>query len=316
MDNQQFFGLRARNLNTHDQTFCHTTSLRPEYAQDLLKLQFDARVLNEKFDLSTMKRADTALHKAEGNKSLTDIAYTVDIKPNELRALLSLLIVEHKSYQDKKAPLQIAQQVAAAYVSFKHVIPILFAQTRTAWLVGSRIRDEVRQILGLKELDTPYFLIETHMMTNERLLRGDLTAAAVWGTMKYRWELEEFDQKPEAGIKAVVLILKLLRRTYIDYRAEIFGIVGGYMQRLNRSLSLEHVGEIEQKHLQPGEEPVVHELIEFDAKKARKKGHKQGHKQGALEERHNMAQRMLKANKPMNEICEFTGLSEAEIIKL
>ena len=107
-----------------------------------------------------------------------------------------------------------------------------------------------------------------------------MTAAAVWGTMKYRWELEEFDQNPEAGIKAVVLILKLLRRTYIDYRAEIFGIVGGYMQRLNRSLSLEHVGEIEQKHLQPGEEPVVHELIEFDAKKARKKGHEQGHKQG------------------------------------
>ena len=53
-------------------------------------------------------------------------------------------------------------------------------------------------------------------------------------------------------------------------------------------------------------------------------GHAEGHaegraaglEQGALEERHNMARRMLKANKPMDEISEFTGLSEVEILKL
>ena len=285
------------NLNTHDQTFGFTVSRRPEFAQDLLRFHFDEQELKEKFDLPSMKKADTTLHKANANKSLADVAYTINVKPDDLLLLLSLLLMEHKSHQDAGAPLQIAQQVTAAYGVFDHVVPFLFAHTRGPWRTGTHIRDKVRQILGLEELNTPYFLIETHKITNERLLRGDLTAAAVWGTMKYRWELEEFDTKPQAGIEAVILILMLLRRTQLKYKAELFSIVGGYMQKLNAALNLERVGQIEKENLKPGEEPIVHELIEFDAARARKKGHEQGLKQGleqgALENQRQMVADLL-----------------------
>ena len=272
-----------KNLNVHDQTFCLTLSLRAEYAQDMLRLRFDDKVIEEVLDLPSMKKFDTALHKADANKSLADVAYTIDIKPGNIYLLLSLLLIEHKSYQDKNTPLQIAQQVTAAYSIFDYVVPFLFAHTRGTWNVGSRIPDKARQLLGLEELSTPYFLIETHKIADDRLLRGDLTAAAVWGTMKYRWQLEEFDKNLQEGIKAVVFILKLLRQTQEKYRSELFGISGGYMQKLNSSLDLERVGQIEKDHLEPGEEPIVHELIEFDAKAAHKKGLQQGLNQGRQE---------------------------------
>ena len=217
MSTRQSTSAPRLNLNTHDQTFGFTVSRRPEFAQDLLRLRFDEQELKEKFDLPSMKKADTALHKANANKSLADVAYTINVKPGDILLLLSLLLMEHKSHQDAGAPLQIAQQVTAAYSVFDHVVPFLFAHTRGPWRTGTHIRDRARQILGLEELNTPYFLIETHKITDERLLRGDLTAAAVWGTVKYRWELEEFDKNLQDGIRALVLVLKLLRRTQIKY---------------------------------------------------------------------------------------------------
>ena len=41
-----------------------------------------------------------------------------------------------------------------------------------------------------------------------------------------------------------------------------------------------------------------------------------GRQEGDRQRQINMARRMLKANKPMAEICEFTELSEAEVRKL
>ena len=89
----------------------------------------------------------------------------------------------------------------------------------------------------------------------------------------------------------------------------------------------EAVGIIEQLDRIKGPERILAEAKEKArrdewARKAYKfdqglaKGRQEGREEGQLEERHSMARRMLKANKPIAEICEFTGLTEAAIRKL
>ena len=66
------------------------------------------------------------------------------------------------------------------------------------------------------------------------------------------------------------------------------------------------------------------EGIQLGIVKGREKGRKEGLREGELQglakgdrqRQIDMARRMLKANKPLAEICEFTGLSEADVCKL
>ena len=154
--------------------------------------------------------------------------------------------------------------------------------------------------------------------------------------MKYRKQLVEFDKNIEAGTRAVVFILRLFRCTTVEYRAELFAIAGGYMQKLNAALDLERLSEVERQSLGPDEKPIVHEIVEFDPIKAREKGRKEGMQQGMQQgvqqgmrqgmqqgeqrgldkERIKTARRMLEAQRPLSEICRFTDLSEAEVQKL
>ena len=67
------------------------------------------------------------------------------------------------------------------------------------------------------------------------------------------------------------------------------------------------------------EQDVINQLYYAKEKglaEGRKEGREEGLAEGKTEERLEIAKKMLKANSPIDFICQMTGLSEEEVLKL
>ena len=265
------------NFNLHDQVFCGIFSSRAEFAQDIFVLKFAPQIEQGLIDLDSLQLRDSALHHPNASKRLADVVYEVQVV-DVGQLLFTLFLMEHKSGSISGAVKQLAQQVIRAYAIHQHVVPVLIVQNLSPLKLQEYIQDQARRVLGVKEVHMPFVLLQTSEITHKQLLDGRLTAAPVWAILKYRWQVASYGTADDKGQAqpAVALILKALRRTRPEYKKELFATVGGYMQKLNTALNAEVLHDIEHQSLQPGEEPIVNEIFEFNPDRAREKGRQEG----------------------------------------
>jgi predicted transposase/invertase (TIGR01784 family) len=124
-------------LTIHD-SFIRSIMADKNIARDYFKNYLPSFVVNE-LDFETLEQSSDTYVSKELQKSMSDIVYNCERKSRDGPAKISLLI-EHKSYPDKNAPIQIGSYIFSGFlkqIANKEepvmIIPILLYHGKDKW---------------------------------------------------------------------------------------------------------------------------------------------------------------------------------------
>lgn len=128
--------------NRHD-SFSRKILSDNEIATDYFKSYLPSNI-SEKLDFSTLAEVAHTYVSKELRQRFADIVFTCSIRSEtdrEVRANVKIsILIEHKSYVDKFAPLQIGSYLFSGYLKqikneedLMPIIPILFYHGREKW---------------------------------------------------------------------------------------------------------------------------------------------------------------------------------------
>jgi len=314
------------NRAIHDSMFIHTFS-EPENVKGFLKLALPDDIY-QNLDLTDI-RIETTTYIADKMKKLSsDLVVKTRLKNHEetVTPVDIYLLMEHKSSPEKNSLVQVLKYLYCEWqkdvdqkLPLRVILPLIFYHGEKKWTVPFRFVDQFNIPDHFKEymLDYKYLFFDTR-----------------------EWDFFNIDNREVRENIYLLTSLMLLKSAFNDDWDTIIHIfnlwhekgIANDRDRVTRFLW--YISETKDVSLEKVTQTLKEtktlggELMASLAQRLRDEGRVEGREEGRLEgrlegrvegireSRVEMAKRMLHKNKSIDEIIEFTGLSEYEIKKM
>ncbi len=307
----------------HDSFFKEVFS-HLKYALDLFRL-----ILTKEefvlFDWTTLKSSATTFIDKKGREKRTDLQFSVQMKKAQERFQL-LFLVEHKSYQDSKAGLQLLGYQTGIYeemanhpafkpaVGLTPILPVLVYQGKDREWKGPlefqgclNWTKELKDKFGDNVMNFRPRFLNIPSLDLKKEAEG-LTSYLVLFMLKHIWRLDE------AKVREFFV---LSRDMNVEDRKFLVGKVASYIQGYDPYFTWDILQDMEEEIIK---EARVMSLLQYTLDKERKKsrieGRQEGMQKGIEKGMQAVALNMLKEKADLSFICKVTGLSEEEINRL
>ena len=298
----------------------------PKLAKELLELIF-TKEEKKAFNLEEIK-----LEKDTHKKKLADLVLSFPLKKHPKQRIEFLIILEHKSYNDKSFHEQmlsylilIRELIISQTGQAKPIIPVLFYHGRqTLKLKESLQEEDFKGFFSKIPLETRKNMLNYELKiidTKDSRIRKIVKSkkSKIWGVIKLLDEVWTLKEPSSEKVRTIVRdyfgeILK--GKTKRKVNELVVGILG-YL-RDTTGLKLREWKRAEQSLIEEGllKKGGTMNTLEVIKEKGRWEGLRKGRKEGRQEVHQEVILNMLKEKADISFISKVTGLSEKEIKKI
>ena len=322
---------KKKEKNLHDLLFREVYS-KKKYAMDLFRL-----VLKKEeyacFNWTQLKAELTNFVDEEHREKRADLVFSAPLK-GSTRIVKIVFLLEHKSYQDKKLLLQLLHYQNYLYTKFPHtaVLPIvIYHGKEKKWKLPKDFQAYISQhyprklskLLKKNMLNFPYKLLNIQSLEEKR--EASLTTSPILFILKSVWSLNK---------KVVKEFFTRSRKLEKEDKYFLVEAATYYIGKNDRSFNRQVLEKLERTAIRKGEKAMslikmareeakaearqegIEKGIEKGMEKGIEKGMEKGMEKGKVEEKEEIALRMLEKEVEIENICAFTDLSEERVLEL
>ncbi len=298
----------------HDITFKKLFGER-EIAKDVIEKNLPKEVL-EVLDMDSLEKLDGSFINKDLKETFSDLLYGAKI--NNRDAYIALLW-EHKSYTDKFAVFQVAGYILDIWMKIIKegkkelpvVIPIVVYHGKSGWNYKTNIREMIPEFHTLPNYLKQMLPVIKHEFINitahteEDISEYEPVTRMVLRSLKYiYWDKEDLIK---AFLVSIEEIQSILTDEQLNHYVDILLI---YYSAVNKNLTEEDIIE-KIKELGGKGERIMTILQERE-----QKGMEKGIELGKLDEKREIARKLMAKGLDMNTIIQVTELDEEEVKKL
>ena len=287
---------------------------RPEYCRALMQVVLPPSFYAF-FDWARLKIRESVATGAKGEERRADIVIEVPLSHTKFRVIITI-ILEHKSYRDNRAVLQmLGYYNEIAQESSRIILPVIVTcgQDKTASIPSDYLSWALQQQGAPAELQKHFrrlpnfhcLVVNLHDLSYRRMRRGgEAVSLALFGMRNY-WDMDE---------EVVVEILKRARLLARQEREFVLSVLMDYYACADKGFGRKGFDEVERKrfpHLK--EEERLMPEIEFGFDRARQQGRQLGIKQGVEQGRLETVKHFLLEGVDEQIICKAAKLSKQEL---
>ena len=290
--------MAAKKLSSryHDQFF-QDVYKNHQYARELLQLVFSPQEL-ARFDLQTL--APEKPHRA-------DLVFSIKLQGSSESAKI-ILLLEHKSFQNRKILQQLLNYQATLYANYQTpIIPIVIYHGKKQWNMPREFHQGFGpspsalfgKHLASKVLNFSYLLLDLSQMDEQELWDKRLTSGVVLYMLKRIWLLGD-ETIGQLFSQAQVLLAGEQKRALLER-------IGHYICNFDSRFNWQRLRAIEAMNIKKKEDRVMELLQSFRQRE------REGYLQEGVRE---VALKMLEKGIDFKTISDCTGLSEKELHQL
>ena len=318
---QRRHSTKASQSYPHDSVFKKIFK-RTEYCRALMQVLL-APSFYAPFNWARLKISESVATGARGEERRADIVIEVPLSHTKYRVVVTI-ILEHKSYRDNNAVLQmLGYYNEIAQESRRIILPIIVTcgQDKTASIPSNYLSWALQQQGAPAELQKHFrrlpnfhcLVVNLHDLSYRRMRRGgEAVSLALFGMRNY-WDMDE---------EVVVEILKKARLLAQQEREFVLSVLMDYYECADKGFDRKGFDRVERKrfpHLK--EEERLMPEIEFGFDRARQQGKQLGIEQGieqgkqlGIEQgRLDTARHLLLEGVDERIICKAAKLSKQEL---
>jgi predicted transposase/invertase (TIGR01784 family) len=269
-------------------------------------------------DIQMLQHTHASYTTQELQEYISDIVLRVPILDSNNEAEVTVLI-EHKSYKDRKLPFQLLSYVAAGYQqqlkngkTLHVIIPIVYYHGKQKWDIPA-LADYFPSVPEAILKYVPQWSFEMLSIRNmtpdqiQNITNTMLKAAMIIqkGAHKRIFALEEYarvfntlhaENEGNFFISTMVYI----------FETEVF-------QESELSIITKELNNDMRTKTLTIKEALIARGMEKGRQEGREEGRREGRQEGSIQSRYEFAGKLIQRNMPINEICDLTNLTYEEI---
>jgi len=265
-------------------------------------------------DIQKLHHTHSSYTTKELREYISDIVLRVPIHDSDNEAEVTVLI-EHKSYKDRKLPFQLLSYVAAGYQQqmkkdkkLHVIIPIVYYHGKQKWDVPvladyfPSVPEEIRkyvpqwsfEMLSIRNMTSDQIRNITNTMLKTALIIQKGAHKRIFALEEYARVFNTLHAENEGNffISTMVYIFE----TEVFQESELSIIT----KELNNDMRTKTL-------------TIKEELIARGMEKGMEKGRQEGRLEGSIQSRYEFARKLIQLSMPIDEICDLTSLTYKEV---
>jgi len=265
-------------------------------------------------DIQKLQHTHSSYTTKELREHISDIVLRVPILGSENQAEVTVLI-EHKSYKDRKLPFQLLSYIAAGYQQqmkkdkkLHVIIPIVYYHGKHKWDIPAladyfpSVPEEIRkyvpqwslEMMSIRNLSPDQIQNITNTMLKTALIIQKGAHKRIFAMEEYARVFNTLHAENEGNffISTMVFIFE----TGVLQESELSNIT----KELNNNMRTKTL-------------TIKEELIARGMEKGRQEGRQEGMQEGSIQSRYEFARKLIQRNMPIDEICDLTSFTYEEV---